>query len=378
MEERASIFERNPRTVGIILFILLFAVLDLLVGFFFIPRDSQDFRVRHPVYHHDIEPNRSCVTNWGQIYYRFNSNSMGFRDEVVREIESVPQDYRVLLMGDSHTEAVGVEYPESFAGILSQRLEKKGIEVLNAAAVSYSPKIHYLKGKYLLEVRGMETDEIMVFIDMSDLNNEIAYEPFEPGSDGLFHGFFRRVVHRFSRHSSVVYLIDRLVSHQRTKFFKRNMAISENADFELYAEFFSAFEDEELLSDPNFHNVSKWLEDSSLVELARSSLELGQANMARLKSLCDAHDVMLTVSVHPWPEQILKGDTTNMYVESWRRFAMENGIGFINLFPVFINETNAVITANQCYIQGDNHWNAEGHRRVADQLTDRIRKRRNP
>lgn len=375
MPETTSIFDRHPRTAGILIFATLFILLDLIVGAIFFPRDFQDFRVRHPYFHHGIEANRETITNWGNIYYRFSSNSLGFRDTIVQEAEISPGAPSVLLMGDSHTEAVGVNYSESFGGILSRELQKDGVEVFNGAAVSYSPKLYYLKCKYLIKEKGLRPDHIMVFIDMSDLNNEIGYQSFEPAGSSEVKDFFISFFHRMSRSSSIVYLADRLITKRRTRFFNRHMAVLENAEMELYADFFSEFENEELLNNPNFHQVSNWLYDEEFRKLAGQSIDIGKDNMKRLKELCDRRNIGLTISVHPWPDQVLKGDTTNLFVESWRDFANGNNVGFINLYPVFINETNAVITANQCYIQGDNHWNAEGHQRVADRLLDIIRLR---
>ena len=375
MPETTSIFERHPRTAGILIFATLFILLDLIVGAIFIPRDFQNFRVRHPHYHHGIEANRETITNWGNIYYRFSSNSLGFRDSMVQEVDIAPGATSLLLMGDSHTEAVGVDYSESFGGILSRELQEDGVVVLNGAAVSYSPKLYYLKCKFLVEEKGLRPDHVMVFIDMSDLNNEIGYQSFEPSGSTRGRGFFSKLAHRMSRHSSIVYLADRWLTNRRTRFFNRHMAVSENAELELYADFFSEFENEELLSDPNFHQVSKWLYDEEFRNLASQSINIGKKNMRRLKELCERNDIGLTISVHPWPDQVLKGDTTNLFVESWRDFASNNNVGFINLYPVFINETNAVITANQCYIQGDNHWNATGHRKVGEALVDHFENR---
>lgn len=53
------------------------------------------------------------------------------------------------------------------------------IEILNASAVNYSPKIHYLKADYLLNKLGLTVDEIWIVVDISDLQNEIAYSSFK-------------------------------------------------------------------------------------------------------------------------------------------------------------------------------------------------------
>ena len=363
-----SFFEKRPVLAGVLILILTFLILDFGLGKIFIPENYQAFRIRDPWYHHGILPNQASITNWGQKYYKFYSNSLGFRDDTIRKIMPESKKRRILFLGDSHTEAVGTSYEKSFTGILSKKLEKQGVEVLNAAAVSYSPKIHFLKAQHLIENEKLKVDEIFVLIDMSDLNNEIAYENFQPEKDNGFKSFFRINFKNLSNHSLTTHLIYNAVKNIRNRFFMKNMAESDNANLELYASFFSEFDDAELLNDPNFHHVSRWLEDEKFKELANYSLKLGQENIGKLKSLCDRHSIGLSLSVHPWPEEILKADTSNIYTQSWKSFCNQQNIDFINLYPVFINHENPVLTAEHNYIPEDNHWNENGHQRVAGVL----------
>lgn len=367
-ESRKTIFDRYPRLIGAGLVLVIIVILDLVSGRILIPDNFQSFRERSGWYHHGIQPGAVTITNWGQQFYPFYSNSLGFRDSTDREVSLDSDQHRVLFLGDSHTEGVGVDFNESFAGRLAAQAGGTGVEILNGSAVSYSPRIHYLKGRYLLEEKGLDVDEIFVVIDMSDLNNEIAYENFEPNGETVLVVSLRRFFSKLRQHSLLVYLADSIIKSRRNKFFYENMAIRNRSDFELYATFFSEFKDADLLNDPNFHHVSRWLEDEKFRELANYSLELGQENIAALNGLCRAQGISLSLSVHPWQDQILKGDTTNIFVESWRDFSTENGIRFINLYPVFIDHANPVVTAAQCYIPHDNHWNERGHARVAKTL----------
>lgn len=367
-ESRKSVFDRYPRLIGAILIIIIVLVLDLVTGMIMIPDNFQSFRVRSGWYHHGISPNESAITNWGQKFHPFYSNSLGFRDSMVREVPLKSDQYRILFLGDSHTEAVGVRFNNSFVGRLAAQAADRGVEILNGSAVSYSPRTHYLKGRYLIAEKGLDVDEIFVVIDMSDLNNEIAYENFTPKPESALEVSLRRFFSKMSQHSLLVYRADNFIKNRRNKFFYRNMAIKERSDFELYATFFSEFKNADLLNDPNFHNVSRWLDDEEFRKLANYSLALGQENIASLNDFCRSRGISLSLSVHPWQDQILKGDTTNMYVESWRTFSKDNDIRFINLYPVFIDHNNPVVTASQCYIPHDNHWNERGHARVARAL----------
>ena len=50
-------------------------------------------------------------------------------------------------------------------------MSSKKIEVLNAGVSSYSPIIYFKKIEYLID-KGFEFDELIVFIDISDIEDE--------------------------------------------------------------------------------------------------------------------------------------------------------------------------------------------------------------
>ena len=84
-------------------------------------------------------------------------------------------NHRLLLLGDSFVEGMGFSYGDTFAGRLAHELKAEGIEVLNGGTRSHSPKLYYLKLRYLTEVRGFKFDEVYVFVDISDIQDEIVY-----------------------------------------------------------------------------------------------------------------------------------------------------------------------------------------------------------
>ena len=99
-------------------------------------------------------------------YYNiYQSDRYGFNNP---DMEWDGKEIEYLLIGDSFTEAVGVDWDDSYAGILFNRLENRGIEILNAGVIRYSPRIYYLKTEHLLNIRKLRFDELIVFIDTFD------------------------------------------------------------------------------------------------------------------------------------------------------------------------------------------------------------------
>ncbi len=372
--------EKRLAFIAFSLFVIVFAVIDLLLGVFLIPRDYSDFRTRDPWYHHGLKKNVSTQAAWGPIIYPFYTNNLGFRDLLVRNVPLKTDNKRILILGDSHSEGVGIDYRYTFAGRLQKMVESKGVDILNASAVSYSPKIHYLKGDLLLNHKNLEVDEVWVIIDISDLQNEIAYRDFEPIIPGIFGKAVSAVRLFFKNRSFTIHSLAAIKENREYEIFRETLMgfeqkvskIPTRNAIELYKEFFRHFNDADLLRDPNFHGVSDWIYDKSLRELADEGLDLGMEYISMLNSICSDKEIKLRLSVHPWQTQIMKGDTTDYYVERWREFCLNENIGFMNLYPLFINHENPVWVAKTCYIEGDNHWNELGHARVARYLSEFI------
>ena len=354
--------------------ILIIVILDFLSGFVIISDNFTSFRNPHYYYHHGLQPSQDTWAAWGSLLYPFRTSSLGMVDSAVYNVKLDADRQRILILGASHSEGVGVPYNKTFSGILSKRL-KQDVEILNASCISYSPKIEYLRAKYLFE-KGLKVDHIIVFIDISDMQNELVYERFEPKDNSLIQEFWHRSKIFLRKHSSIFHLASSISTRRQTiDFFKKANLFNQQGStvtpanvIDLYASFFSGFDDKVLLSNPQFHGVGEWYYKNSFRKLADRGISLGQEYILKIQELCDSQNADLNISVHPWQYQILKGNAHDYYVEKWESFAAANEIGFINLFPLFIDGQNPVINIRKYLIKGDNHWNEFGHDHVADYL----------
>jgi hypothetical protein len=130
------------------------------------------YRRSTPPYHHGLATNVDVTGSWGGVRYPVRTNSLGFRDSDVRTIPQRAKSPRVVLIGDSFTEGSGVPYRDTYAGLLDSAFSRRGLEVLNAAVMSYSPSIYYRKLKYLLEELRLRIEYLVVAIDLSDIGDE--------------------------------------------------------------------------------------------------------------------------------------------------------------------------------------------------------------
>jgi hypothetical protein len=149
----------------------IFLCLDLLYSNFIY--EGHGHRIAHSEFHHGLAPNFSGYSTWGPIRYPFRTNSLGFRDATVREVPLRSETRRVLLIGDSFTEGVGLAFEDTFPGLLFEAGQHATprTEFLNAGVISYSPVIYYKKIKFLLD-HGLKIDEVVVLPDYGDVQDE--------------------------------------------------------------------------------------------------------------------------------------------------------------------------------------------------------------
>ena len=368
-EQRKNLFERNPRKTLVFTVAFFILILDLLAGFIFIPADSHSFRCSNPYYHHDFLPNQSAETTWGDRKYRVFTNSLGFRDGSVRDVPLASKQKRILLIGDSYLEGMGVPYENSVAGILGESLKADATEVLNAAALSYSPKLYFLKTRYLIEQRHLAFDELYVFIDISDPHDEIIYKYWEPG-DGAFASGLRALDRFFKRHSFLYSYCSARLRLNREKAINNAFPAESSADARFWVQDLKEYLRR---ADPEKDRFLWPNKQSALDEWGWEGLSLCERYMTEVQKLCARHGIRLAIVIYPSPYQLTGSNLGGIPVTFWRAFAEKRGIGFLNLFPVFIGSGPPQTVYANYFIQGDGHWNEAGNRLVAEAVLKHIR-----
>ena len=107
------------------------------------------------IFHHELAPNVDTFGAWGWRRYPVHTNGLGFKAAATGEVALRSDHERILFIGDSFTEGIGVAYPDTFVGQVGASLAAEGVEVLNAGVVSYAPSIYWRKTRYLLDDVGL-------------------------------------------------------------------------------------------------------------------------------------------------------------------------------------------------------------------------------
>ncbi len=323
------------------------------------------YRIPSDVYHHDLAPNVEVKDAWwGHTRYAVATDSLGFRSQEPRETPLASAGRRIVFIGDSFTEGTGVEYAETFVGRIAEAMSVNGVEVLNAGVISYSPIIYFKKIEHLLG-RGFELDELVVFIDISDIWDEVHYE-ISSGDAVRRRGAAEAADEEAAAGSSAG------GSHNWRDATK--IAVRRNT---IAAYWLMKLVDDLWFDRRNFQydqEKSRWtLDDEVFARYGAAGLENAGRNMGRLHDLLAARDVAMTIAVYPWPDQILGRDLESRQVTYWRGWAEQRGVDFLNYFPCFIDRSwqkreDGYESLRRYFIRGDMHWNEAGHELIAREL----------
>lgn len=365
-----SFFERHPLvTLGLV---ILSAVLLLDVGAGYIYRkirgyswserlwqEEKTYRVPSSVYHHKFSSLKSVDrARWGNDFYKVYTNSLGFKDKTNRKIPLRIKQHRVLFIGDSFTEGVGFNFEDTFVGVIAQNLEQRNIEVLNAGVSSYSPVIYWRKTKHLIEKVGLKFNELIVYLDISDVQDEASIY------------FLSKKEHVLMRSNSFVVYVKRkkrVFLESMKGFIRNNMILGQIVFFEI-------LDIERMDINEWTYERSGWTIDDELYSLyGKRGLRKMKIYMDKLYNLLQQHQIKLVVAVYPWPEQIRQYDLYSKQVKFWEQWCNAKKVSLINYFPVFIksgNKSEINETINKYFIRKDVHWNKEGHRKVAEIFLD--------
>jgi hypothetical protein len=314
-----------------------------------------------------LRPNCSCIRAWGGARYSLMTNSLGFRDKEIRQIPPSGAKPRVLMLGDSFTEGM-VAWDDTFVGRIAATFPQ--YEFLNGGVGGYSPS-NYLNTARMALSEGVDFDEVIVFIDISDAQDEAAFYRDVDASGAVAiaerHYFYRtwysKLRMAISDHFLLTNYIVELVERTLVRFGFYHLDRGNNGnefDYEKSAWTYRPVSDDEPFE----------------TGYAPLGLERGiakeKAKMTLLWQELAKRNIRISVVVYPYPAQLVFDTVDSRQVRIWREWCEGKCKRFISLFPAFF------AAKEQCsrpepgcwylkyFILGDIHYNAVGNALVAD------------
>lgn len=393
----STVFDKHSKITIVVISIIIFIVLDLMLSMvrntIIENREKTSLGIKHPIYHHDFAKNERSKETGRLGDYTIYTNSLGFKDKASRKIAKTFDGRRIVIIGDSFTEGILLNYEDTFVGMIDSAVSDLDIEVLNAGRVSYSPIIYWRKTKYLLEEEELKFDELVVFLDISDIDDEASYYELSESGNVIYQQKYRKNDKFEERDYGLSWIsnktISRIKNFLKQNFFVTTFIINGIHDI-LFQDTLEIYEEADLnkpnepdtLKPRDYHTWdyilddyrSNWtFDDKYYNELGG---ELGKKRMikymGKLKTLCDQNGILLTVVIYPWPSQIWYEDLNSRHVKIWYDWCTEKDVKLINLFPFFIkpdaSESERLQSMNKYYVPYDLHFNRAGNELVAKEF----------
>ncbi len=387
---------KNLNWISVCLWNILFAAaLFLMADFvysyrlnkFLSPEFEQQFRVSHPIYHHSLKENFQGAGFWGNTSYEICTDKFAFKFDCKDDPDRSP-DFDVAFIGDSFTEAIGMEYQESFVGIFQQKFPE--LSVANLAVSSYSPTIYLEKVKAYLE-SGVTFKHVYVFIDISDLKDEAIF--YSKDANGIVRHAGDRIVdskNNGKQHNSSVKWSQKLKLFigQNFRLFSfayvqaKNFLFSSPEDISM-AKVLEKERREAVFFNPEAQWTHKYSNDGLVGKEERTHFGSGGVEEAIKKTTqimdelyvyLSQRNILLSVGVYPWPAQLKFDDLgSSRQVEIWKDFCSSRCVSFVNIFPIFQNLKKAHSVerlVEKYFISYDVHFNALGNELIADKLIE--------
>ncbi|MBT7511903.1 MAG: hypothetical protein HN650_16100 [Rhodospirillaceae bacterium] len=345
---------------------------------------SREISADRAVFEYSFKSNHAGQRAFGPFTVPFFTNSLGFRAGATGEVSKKKSKKRILIIGDSFTEGIGVSWEHTFSGRIESA--RKDWEVLNAGVASYSPAVYFSKIRHFVDSEGLEIDHAVVFIDVGDLHNELERTV---GADFNVIGVKKDKSQISARDRQVKLKMANLDSKPARK---RGGWTFQDArqwmrDHSLFVRF--VYEVREAIGDLeqgcqpfNFdcrHRIHRRNYDLSwhafnvmwstpgypIHPWVKKGQAKAEKHMAMLKTFLDTKNIPLTIAVYPWPHQVLLKDIDSRHRKIWRKWASDHGVHFVDLFPPFFRDPPNE-SVRKHYIPNDVHFSIGGHAVVAN------------
>lgn len=328
---------------------------------------------RDPVRAFGFLPNCSCVRPWLGASYDFKTNSLGFRDQEIRQISPTESRPRILILGDSAPEGM-TDWHDSFVGRVADHFPQ--YDFLNGSVEGYSPS-NYLNTARMVMRQGIDFDEVIVFLDISDVQDEAAFfhDKDVAGAVGIANG-------KATEHGT----------YSGMRLWINNNLLLTNDVFQFV---------EKLLVGLGWYHLdlghggnefdlerSAWtyrhVSDTDPYETGYAPLGV-EGGIARSKAKMDtlwrelqARNIPLSVVVDPWPAQLAHDSVDSRQVRIWQEWCQGRCKRFVTMFPAFfaVKDSCSRMQPGCWYLNyflfGDTHYNSAGDAIVAGVLVQSL------
>ena len=137
-------------------------------------KKQRSARIANPVYDHGFAADFDGYDVWGELRYRLITDSLGFKDAAVREVPLKSDSRRILLIGNSFTEGIGMSFEELVRRPCSIAPDSSAARKSSSSTPASHPipRASTTRRSSICSISGLQFDEVVLFSDTSDVTDE--------------------------------------------------------------------------------------------------------------------------------------------------------------------------------------------------------------
>ena len=356
--------KKKYKFISLLIFLILFLIIltDFILSNTFLKNEHCN---QYYEYYYELKKNCSGRYRFKNSFPLSNiyTDEMGLRVGKAK-IKKDKNKNNIFIFGDSFTYGVGLNYEDTYVGLLEKNL-KENYNVYNFAVGSYSPSVHTYKLKETLN-KNLTPNKVIIFLDLTDVFDEASRWNYDSENNQIklnYNLIFQR----------------NLIDEQK---FKEN-------NFKLLVNFFSYLNYYSRLARDKLNN--KFFEEYKVKQSNQGSFtytskknlnrdfwgnNLFEKGLNKLKARFDeltkislANNFELFVVIYPWAETLEFGQSEFDWQNFAKELCVENKCQVIDLFPKFQKYKNQnKYWNNELYFLHDEHFNAKGDFLVFEEL----------
>ena len=331
---------------------------------------SQDVNLDHGIssniFDHDFKKNVNKIVGWGDRRVKLCTDDNGFRVSCDYKIKK-NKSFDIAIIGDSMTQGVGLEYEETYSGLISKHFVGK--KIANLGQTSYSTAIYFAKINHFIK-ENFKFDEIVVFLDQSDIRDDVLCYSLNG----------EVVVRRKTFKGCMNNLSDKNIKYKI--FFQNNFRLI-NTSLDIITKNLANFGllEEKIPKAIINHSSSEWVYNFRKEHF--NGLNFDQAisislqNMNLLYQVLKKNGIKLSLVIFPHPSTLFYNKKKSNYEEIWKKFCEKKCNKFMNITPIFVRELNDNNFTNiykKYYIENDVHFNKAANKLIADFFIENYKK----
>jgi lysophospholipase L1-like esterase len=364
-----------------------------------------------PYEHHPYRPFARYTDVQSGI--EITTNSLGWKDTERRTVAKRFSGLRVVVLGDSFAEGLGLPAADTVAARLEPALRSRvarSVEVLNGGRVSYSPLVEYQRLRRFFAA-GYGADVVVVMPDLSDPQDDLSYAKeyvFAPdGSPAVLRsGAWSPLARWIYNHSALARQVRRLQLRLRGEALAPGETAHGSREIVLTAADRAALDGtagpltleryEALSGEARAVLRTSWIDhEPSRRGWAAAGLRKVEENLERIARLAAANGAETLVVIYPHPQSLFvnprlrgrlerrfprwlhvrdavagpgPGDGALVWREPLREWGRRQNVAVLDLWPAFLEQPDWP----DLFLAGDVHFNAAGCNLVAQHIAEAL------